>query len=438
MKRVLAAGLLIGVGFMAWARPLEVWQSITFAEGFNEALRTRVLEWAKKTGNEVNLVMMPDKIFNEKLIHAIETGITPDVALVVEYGDALAYAAGLLVPLDDLVDRLGRDDFWPEALQAMALPDPITGELRIWGLPLIIEPFYWHIRVDLLEAAGIEIPKYPTWDWLLQAAYAVNKPPEIYGLAITLGGGMDAPTILYYLVALYGGGFVTEISPTGADIFNTEPTWRLFDDLKRWWKDGIIPPDSVAWGDIDNNLAFMEGRAFAIHNPTTVLATMVRLNNPLLPGTGVVNIPPVIEAKESVLVFKSDPQREALAKDLLYYIFSDKEKLRITISDEAGMYGMPIFKSQADVFSRMIAEKTGVYRYAMHDLVEPIRRGEFYMWCNTIPFPYGKAHPAWEAIWGAGEIPKFLTDLVLRDRDSRAVAAAMAAWMNSILAKWAK
>lgn len=438
MKHCFVACLLVGFSLALVAQPLEVWLSITFAVDFNEAIRELVLEWSKATGNPVNFVMLPDRIFNEKLIHAIETRVTPDITLVTEYGDALAYAAGLLAPLDDLVDRLGRDDFWPQALQAMALPDPVTGETRTFGLPLIIEPFYWHIRTDRLKAAGIDIPENPTWDWLIKAAYAVNRPPHVYGLGITLGGGMDAPTILYYLVALYGGGFITEISPTGANIFNTEPTWRLFADLKKWWKDRLIPPDSIGWGDIDNNLAFMEGRVLAIHNPTTVLATMVKADHPLLPVTGVVNIAPVVEAKESILVFKSTPEREALAKDLLYYILSQKERLRVVICDKAGMYGLPIFKSQAAIVSEKIAAKEGVYTYALHDLTEPIRRGEFYMWCNTIPFPYGKAHPAWEAIWSAGEIPKFLVDLVTKDLDPKDVAAAMAAWMNSVLAKWAK
>jgi len=439
MKRVFLCGvflLALGVGVLA-QKPLEVWLSVTFAETFNEAIRELVLEWQEATGNEVNLVMMPDRVFNDKLIHAIESRVTPDVALVVEFGDALAYEAGLLAPLDDLVDRLGREDFWPEVLEVMSLPDPETGEVHIWSLPIIIEPFYWVIRTDLLEEAGIEVPEYPTWDWLLDAAYKVNNPPEVYGLGITLGGGWDANTILYYLVALYGGGFVSEISPHGADIFNTEPTWRLFADLKKWWKDKLIPPDSIAWGDIDNNLAFMEGRVFAIHNPTTVLAAMIKENHPLLESTGVVNVPPVIEAKESFFVFKSTPEREALAKDLLYHMLSNKERLRAAICDQAGMYGFPIFKSQAEVVSEKIAKKEGVYKYALHDVVEPFRKGEFYMWSNTVPIPYGKAHPAWEAITSSLEVPQYLTKLVTEDLDPKKVAADMAAWMNSVLAEWA-
>lgn len=439
LKRLLVTGLVVGFGLVALGQPLEVWLSVTFAESFNEAIREMVLEWSKKTGVEVNLILLPDKIFNEKLINAIETRITPDITLVTEFGDALAYEAGLLVPLDDLVERLGREDFWPQALEVMYLPDPATGEMHIWALPIIMEPFYWHIRTDLLKAAGIEIPEYPTWEWLINAAYKVNRPPHRYGLGIGFGVGWDTPTTLYFLVALYGGGFVTEISPTGADIFNTEPTWRLFADLKKWWKDKLIPPDAIAWADIDNNLAFMEGRVMCIFNPTTVLATMVRTNHILLPGTGVVNIPPVIEAKESILVFRSTPEREALAKDLLYYILSDKERLRVEICDKAAMYGMPIFKSQGEIMSEKIRAREGVYQYALHDLVEPIRRGEFYMWCNTVPFPYGKAHPAWEAITGAHtEWNRFMTKLLLEDADPKVVAAEMAAWMNSILAKWAK
>lgn len=440
MKRLIFLAVIgLFFGLSALAQPIEVWLSITFAEDFNEAIRALVLEWAAKTGNQVNFVTLPDKIFNEKLINAIETRVTPDITLVTEFGDALAYAAGLLVPLDDLVDRLGRDDFWPQALEVMRLPDPKTGEIHIWALPIIMEPFYWHIRTDLLKAAGIEVPEYPTWEWLLDAAYKVNRPPHRYGLGIGFGVGWDTPTILSYLVYLYGGGFISEISPTGANIFNTEPTWRLFADLKKWWKDKLIPPDAIAWADIDNNLAFMEGRVLAIHNPTTVLATMVRNNHILLPGTGVVNIPPVIEAKESILVFRSTPEREALAKDLLYYILSDKERFRVEISDKAAMYGMPIFKSQAAIFSNKIKAKEGVYQYALHDLAEPIRRGDFYMWINTVPYPYGRAHPAWEAITGAQAMwNKFMTKLLVEDAAPEVVAAEMAAWMNSVLAEWAK
>lgn len=429
---VLASLLLSGI-IIAAEKPLQVWirAGIPYPPA-NEWIKSKVEEWAQKRGVKVEASIIPDYILDEKLIQAMETGETPDVIFDAEFGVSTAVEKGLAVPLDDVVERIGKDDFYEAALNLWKLEDPQTGEEHIYAIPLFLEWGYWYIRTDLAEKAGVEIPEHPTLSWLIQYAYAVNDPPRVYGLGIPISPSYDALCVLAAFLYDRGGGFLTEPYKGGADIFNSKPTWELFADLQKWYKDKIIPPDAVNWTDSDNNIAYMEGRIASTYNPGSIMAAMGP-NHPLTPYTKMLSIPPVPLGGECTFIFRSNPEREALAKDLVYYIASDKKGLLEELFEKAGGYGVPVFKSTGKIVTQKYKEgKDFPYNRLHGNPIEILEKGEIFIGAHQ-PFPYGKPTSVFQEAAASFQITSMMAPLFIKNVDPRKVAADIASWLNSRL-----
>ncbi len=410
---------------------MRVWIMTTFVDAVNNWLHDKVEAWAKEANVEVDISMLPRAAYGEKMVAAIEARTAPDVVLMGEPGPTLAYEAGLTVPLDDVVDKLGRDDFYERILDAISAPDKVTGAKRIWAIPMFFELRPAEIRVDLLEKAGIEIPENPDYEWLFKAARAMNNPPEVYGLGLPLGRGYDTHDNVMALIYSYGGGLISDRTPTGADIFNSEPTWKAFDDLKTLYKDGVIPPDAVGWGDYDNNLGLMEGRVAITINGLSIYYKMVKDGNPLaevtrevpLTGASVDNA-----GGEANFVFKSTPEKEQLGKDLIYYVLKDKEDYRQGMCENSQLYTLPVFKSQAQIISQQW--KDGKWPVFAIDPMSAVENS-YNSWPTA--YPLNEATSVVEKLMGSYLIPEKIVVLFTRDADSKAVAADIAKAINKLL-----
>jgi len=422
--------LVMCLSWLVLAQPLQIWIRSVYYSPFNEWLKEKTLEWSKANKVDVKVSVMSDYLLDQKLVSAIETKEVPDVVMNAEMGVTLLMEAGMAVPLDDVVDLLDRNDFYPLALKAYALPDEF-GRERVFAIPMFFEFGYWYVREDLVKRAGLEIPDPASWEWIVKMAKTVNNPPYVYGLGIPISPSYDALNVLSFLLYHYKGGFITDISPHGADIFNTEPTWKLFADLKTLYKDKIIPPDAVSWTDFDNNLAYMEGRIASTWNPGTIMGAMGP-DHRLTPVTKMIAVPPISLGGECVFICKSTPKREALAKKLIYYIFSDKETYRKKSCDEAGYYGIPIFKSQGDIVTHQYL--SGEIPFLGNDPMDPIRKGEAFFGTN-VPYPYGKATSIFEAAGSSFAITSLMGPLFIKDKDPKDVAKNIALYLNAMLAQ---
>jgi multiple sugar transport system substrate-binding protein len=430
-KGVLVLGLVGFFAFLAGAQTLNVWIATTFVDAQNNWLRAQTEQWAKETGIDVNISIFPKEIYAEKIMAAIEAKNPPDVVLQGAAGPVHAAELGLLVPLDEVIGRLGRDDFYPVVLQYHRVTDPETGEAHVYGIPLFFEPRTVEIRYDLLQEAGIEIPEKPTYGWLIETARALNNPPDIYGWGLTLGKCYDAHDNIMLLVHHYGGGLISDRGPLGADVFNSEPTWQAFSLMKDLYREGIVPPDSVAWTDFDNNLAFMEGRIAITINGLSIYYKMVEEGNPIADVTKEIFLDMVCDTGlKSAFVFRSTSDKEELGKDLIYYILSDKEGYRINMCEKAQLYGLPIFKSQGEIISHQWAEgQWDMFAVDPMSCVEGLKAS----WAMS--YPLGEPTSVSERVMGSLLIPEKAVKLFTQDADPKDVAAEIAAEVNALLAK---
>ncbi len=203
----------------------------------------------KHPGIKVEIELTSFSEMTTKVIAAVQANRAyeaiqgPSWSMVANFG-----ARGLLVPLNDVVDALGRDDY----LEGL-LPD-------FWGNNFQI-PYWtygvglWY-RSDLFEKHGLKPPQ--TWDEMLEAAKVLTEGNR-YGYALIHGptGWTNEHLVMYYYA---NGG---KICDKKYDIvFDKEPyrtrmreTLEFFRKLKPY-----SPPGAIDYSWSEGQIAFAQGK----------------------------------------------------------------------------------------------------------------------------------------------------------------------------------
>ena len=74
---------------------------------------------------------------------------------------------------------------------------------RYLGVPLAVNPWPVHTRLDLLEKAKVEYPK--TWDEFIETSKKIQEPPRLFAFGICLGLTFDTTNNVTNLMWCYGG-----------------------------------------------------------------------------------------------------------------------------------------------------------------------------------------------------------------------------------------
>ncbi len=163
------------------------------------------------------------------------------------------YALGnFILPLDDMVaakaDAVQEDDFFQPYIEYGKYDG------KLYGLPWLGAVYMLYYRKDLLEQAGIDVPK--TWEEYAAAAAALKGHGADYGT--TLVGKRDDPLV---------DEFWTLAWSYGADIFDGTSTATIDSPealaaLKVWQQVfASAPPDSLAMSWPEVAALFAQGKA---------------------------------------------------------------------------------------------------------------------------------------------------------------------------------
>src|SRR5262249_24568547 len=107
---------------------------------------------AAQPGVSVTFEAVPFDRMYPKMVTAFRAGNGPDVMNTIEGGVAAAQAGGYIVPVDDVIDAHGRDDFLASHLHA------VSKDGKTWAVPdWALHQEVWY-RKDLFAAKGIAIP----------------------------------------------------------------------------------------------------------------------------------------------------------------------------------------------------------------------------------------------------------------------------------------
>ncbi|MAO34753.1 MAG: hypothetical protein CMP12_02370 [Zunongwangia sp.] len=253
-----------------------------------------------------------------KLATAFRSGNGPDIMNTNEGAVSFAQDAGYLVPVDDVIDEHGRDDFLPSYLAA------VQKDGESWGVPdWALHQEIWY-RTDLFEAAGLEVPT--TWDELMAAAEALDEGEGgVRGIAIPMSSAQVAPQTLYQF--LYANNVYTFDPETGeyafdADLDATTEATQFMLDLYR----AASPAESRTWAWTDFRNAFVEGKVAMTNDFGAVVGLAAEQNPEMLDKISAFPVPPKTAGDTSggmlgggyyYMVGESDDTREAVAKQVV-------------------------------------------------------------------------------------------------------------------------
>lgn len=156
-----------------------------------------------------NLWTMRDKLFT-----AVAGGAAPDLAQIDQFWSSELAEAGAIVPIEDWLGDLNREDVWPLAWETATY----NGE--IWSMPFSLSNIALYYNRALFSAAGLDPDAPPaTWDELAATAAALTADSDgdgqtdQWGLSFPLKANQGV--IYYWFAFLWQAGgeiFVEDFS----------------------------------------------------------------------------------------------------------------------------------------------------------------------------------------------------------------------------------
>lgn len=317
----------------------ELEGEITFWHSFTQGQRLEVIQKAAeafmashpKVKIKIETYSWGD--FYTKWTTGLASGNVPDISTglpghVVEMIDADA-----LLPINDVIDAIGRDRFSPATL----------GEGTVDGNNYSV-PLYSHAQVmwyrkDLLEKEGIDVPK--TWDEFYEACVKLSKD-DVYGIAVPTGSGdLMGTRFLNFYVRSGGGSLLTD--DLKADLTSD----LALEGIRYWAKlyQAVSPKDSVNYKVLDQANLFYQGKmAFDFNSGFHVGG--VQQNSPdLIDDISCAPIPKInikdpdygIETSNIPIVLWKNSKHPQVAKKFMEYLYHEDIYIEFLESVPVGM-----------------------------------------------------------------------------------------------------
>ncbi|MFC4597259.1 ABC transporter substrate-binding protein [Cohnella hongkongensis] len=218
-----------------------------------DTLKEMIPEFEKETGMKVELQSFAEDQLSQKLSIQLTTqAAVPDVFMMRPPQEAKLFAKnGWTYPLDEFVNQNPEydfGDFSESGIQANVVND------KLIGIPVLLDQTVVYYRKDLLEKAGIPVPK--TLDEMEAAIQALHDPAnEVYGF---VARGQRSALITMVAPFLFSEG--ADFSQGNTATVNTPEAIKGFGRYASWLKD-YGPPGVLnmsfpqAWG------VFAQGKA---------------------------------------------------------------------------------------------------------------------------------------------------------------------------------
>ncbi|KRF02438.1 ABC transporter substrate-binding protein [Paenibacillus sp. Soil766] len=174
---------------------------VTANHPWAEAIKPLLPDFEKETGIKVNVENFFEDQLTQKLTVQFTSGsATPDVFMYRPLQEGkLFYKNGWVQPLDDYAQKAKDYDFNDFSKSAIG---STTVDSKLAGIPIITEQEILYYRKDLLQKAGIAVPK--TLEELTAAVKKLHDPKnEMYGF---VARGQRSPLVTQVSSFLYSEG----------------------------------------------------------------------------------------------------------------------------------------------------------------------------------------------------------------------------------------
>jgi sorbitol/mannitol transport system substrate-binding protein len=210
-------------------------------------------DFTSKTGHKVEWVTLEENVLRQRVTTDIAAkGGSFDIMTIGMYEAPIWGKNGWLVALDDLSAEYNADDILP------AMKGGLSYDGTMYAAPFYGESSMIMYRSDLMAAAGLEMPKAPSWSFVAKAARAMtDRDNEINGICLRGKAGWGE-----------GGAFITAMSNSfGARWFDEE--WNAQFDTREWsdtlnffvnMMNDAGPPGYATNGFNENLALFQQGK----------------------------------------------------------------------------------------------------------------------------------------------------------------------------------
>lgn len=332
MRRVVAAvttSLVASAPIAAVADvDLTFWTQLT-TQSQTDVIRAQVDEClVEMPGVTVEFEAVTLDTLYSRLLTALQRGDVPDIMNTTEGVVAFMESREALLPVTQIIDGIGRDDFRQSNLRA------VSQDGEIWAIPdWALHQEVWY-RQDLFEEAGLAIPR--SWADLLAAAQALNEDTngdgtiDRFGIAVPMARVQVAAQTFFQIFYSAGG---TIFDPeTGEYVFGNQrelaiESLQFMVDLF----EAASPPASVEWSYNDFRTGLVNDLVAMTNEWGAVVLIAAEQNPDMLANMSVFPFPgpsadePPVAALAGgyyYLMSRTDPEREAASTELLQCMFT--------------------------------------------------------------------------------------------------------------------
>jgi multiple sugar transport system substrate-binding protein len=288
---VLLASVLVLKPLGVQAADLVVWWQKGFYAQEDEAVRETMAAFEQGSGKRVELVFLDQEEHPAAIAAALGAGHPPDFAfgtLMTAHISAWAFDDRLV----DLSDAIGHfsDLFDPDALDRAMLVNAKTGQKALYALPMGRSSNHVHVWKNLLEQVGFTLADIPReWNafwsfWCDDVQPALRREmgrDDIWGVGLAMSEVFDTQFEFFQFVTANDADYVTRDGQLVID----DPEIRqklvgVVDSYTAFFRKGCTPPGSVAWGNIDNNKAFLGQTVVMTANETLSIPNALKPGRP--------------------------------------------------------------------------------------------------------------------------------------------------------------
>lgn len=348
---------------------------ITFWHSFVQGARMEAVEeaasrFAERYPNvEINVETMTWSDFKSRWKEGMETGDLPDMSTACNiYEVEELVNAGVLQPVDEVIDSIGRDLFSDNVLTE------ISHEGGIYGVPYYSHAYVMWYRQDLLSQADLPVPS--TWEELYQAARALTDPEKnIYGCPVPMGTDDFLATLYLHMYVRSGGG----------SLFRDDMTVDLTSDLAlegiRYWVrmyEECSPGETKDYTVMEQAALFYEGSSAFDFNSGFHISGVAGKRADLLDSISCAPLPRMNVEDEYYsavvshipLVLYKDAENVEICRAFMEFLYQEENYIDFLDSVPVGM--LPSIrgvssteKYQSNEMRRRFAEEEEIIREAM-------------------------------------------------------------------------
>ena len=275
--------------------------------------------------------------FYTKWTTGLASGNVPDISSTIATQLVEMIDADAVIPVDDLIDEVGRDKFYENALREMTAEDG-----QCYGVPLYLNTEAMWYRKDLLEKYNLEVPE--TWEEMYEAAKIITEGENgaVYGAAMPMGtNDMLATRWLHLYVRSAGETLITEDGK--ANLTST----TAIDGIKYWVKvfEDCSPADAINYNTLDEATLYYQGK-LAFDFNTGFHISGVETNRPdLMEYIDCAPIPRVnagdpavgCETNTTPLVVWKNSEHPEICKEFIKFMYEEDRYVDFLLSVPVGM-----------------------------------------------------------------------------------------------------